>query len=64
MPESLCPQDGALLTYRDAARELNTSIVTVRRMVKGGRLRAIRMSATLVRLRREDIQKLIEEARA
>ena len=55
--------DGALLTYADAARELKTSIVTIRRMVRDDRLPAIRLSATLVRIRREDVQKLIEEAK-
>lgn len=54
----------ALTTITRAAREICCSPISVRRMIRDGRLPAIRFSSTLVRLRREDIQKLIEESKA
>lgn len=58
------PDESALITIRNAARELTCSPITIRRMIRDGRLKALRFSATMVRLRREDVQKLITEAGA
>lgn len=54
--------DGALISIPGAAREIQVSNITIRRMLRDGRLRAIRFSPTLVRIRREDLAKFIEEA--
>ncbi len=64
MPDQTRPNDSALITIHDAARELNCSPITIRRMIRRGRLKALRFSATMVRLRRDDVLKLITEAGA
>jgi len=56
--------DGALISIAEAARELQCSPITIRRMIRAGRLKAVRFSATLVRVERAAIAKVIEEARA
>ena len=63
MADQIRTNDGALISIPEAARELQCSSITVRRMIRAGRLKAVRFSATLVRVKREDIAKLIEEAR-
>lgn len=63
MADNPRPTDGALISIPEAARELHCAPITIRRMIRAGRLKAIRFSATLVRVKREDIAKLIEEAR-
>ena len=62
MAENPRPNDSALTTIPGAARELSMSNISVRRLIKSGRLPAIRFSATMVRIRRADIEKLIREA--
>ncbi len=49
-----------LLTVEEAARELRVSAVTVRRYIKSGRLRCVRLGRN-VRLRRDDIEGLVAE---
>ena len=56
--------DSALISITDAARELQVSKISVRRMIRAKRLTAFRFSQNLVRLKRSDIAKLIEEASA
>jgi excisionase family DNA binding protein len=46
-----------LITVKEAAKELRVSPVTVRRYIKSGRLRCIRLGRT-IRLRREDVEAL------
>jgi excisionase family DNA binding protein len=56
------PDDGALISIPGGAWELQCSAITIRRMIRAGRLKAVRFSATLVRVERAAIAKLIEEA--
>jgi excisionase family DNA binding protein len=44
-----------LITVKEAAQELRVSPVTIRRYIKSGRLRCIRLGRT-IRLRREDVE--------
>ena len=62
IPTMRNPDDALLITIPDAARELQVSPITIRRMLRSGRLTAIRFSPTLVRIKREEIAKLIIDA--
>jgi len=46
-----------LLTVREAARELRVSPITIRRYIKSGRLKCVRLGRT-IRLRRDDLDSL------
>jgi len=52
-----------LLTVSEAARELRVSPVTVRRYIKSGRLRCVRLGRA-IRLRRDDVEGLSQPAEA
>ena len=53
-----------LLSIKEAAAHLSVAAITIRRMIRENRLPAIRLSSTLVRIRRQDIQTLISNATA
>lgn len=48
-----------LLTVSEAARLLKVSVVTLQRWLKQGRLRAYRVGPRYLRIRREDLDKLL-----
>lgn len=58
------PADTTLITIQDAARELACAVITIRRLIREGRLRAIRFSATMVRIERSELDAFIAKARA
>jgi excisionase family DNA binding protein len=55
-------QANELLTVREAATALKVSTVTISRYLKQGRLRAYRLGPRTLRLRREDVQRLLQPA--
>jgi excisionase family DNA binding protein len=56
--------ESPLLTIAQAARYLNCSVSTMRRMIAAGRLPVCRLMADAPRLRREDLDRLIAGATA
>lgn len=50
-----------LLTYDQAAAQLAVSADTVKRMVKRGELRLVHVADRAVRLRADDIERLIKQ---
>ena len=53
-----------LLSVDEAARVLSCSRSTVRRLLRGGDLPAVRVSPRVVRVRRSDLEALIERSTA
>lgn len=58
------PDDGALISIPESAWELHCKVKTIYRMIRAKRLAAVRVSKTLLRVKRDDVAKLREEARA
>jgi excisionase family DNA binding protein len=56
--------DATLLTRREAAERLRISLSTLERWERTGRLTPTRLSPGVVRYRRADIERLIEEGAA
>ena len=52
-----------LVDLKETARLLSVSVVTIRRVIKRGELRTVRLG-NLVRVSREDITELIERKRS
>ncbi|MGI8914774.1 MAG: helix-turn-helix domain-containing protein [Chloroflexota bacterium] len=55
-------QANELLTVREAATALRVSTVTIGRYLKQGRLRAYHLGPRALRLKREDVQRLLQPA--
>jgi len=51
-----------LLTIRVASEKLRVSVPTLRRMLKVGRLKAVRISPRLLRVEEKEIDRLIKES--
>lgn len=51
------------LSIADAAHVLQCSVITIRRALRAGRLKAIRYSSTLVRIERSELEAFIANAR-
>ena len=57
-------QDATLLTRREACDLLRISLSTLERWERNGRLIPVRLSPGVVRYKRTDIQRLLEEGAA
>ncbi|MBS0426374.1 MAG: excisionase family DNA-binding protein [Proteobacteria bacterium] len=51
-----------LMTYKSAGKALQCSRATVRRLIKGGKLRVIHLSARAVRIPAADVHALVQQA--
>lgn len=55
--------EGELLTIEDVAKRLQVSQRSVRRYLADGRMKAVRMSRKIIRVRAEDLETFINEHR-
>jgi excisionase family DNA binding protein len=61
MPSNVSAQSKEYLTLADAADRMGVSTATLRRRITDGQLRAFRMGKRLIRIRVEDLDRMLKE---
>lgn len=54
--------EALMFSYRSAARKIDVSVPTIRRLVRAGKIRAVRFSGTLVRIPAEELHRFIQQS--